>query len=225
MLMHSADDLVGVIVSMGAASPLTDRARLTQDAEVFVEKYASVRSVSDINVTEVFEEVMGIAAKHHVSMPGRFTILARSLTAIEGVVGLLCPELNVFDLLYDKMKERMLKNLSLRRELAQAGRELFEAGKKTARIPVLASEALDHAVKGKMKVNMELKGYDEPLDRIGHFVRYAMLTLVACVLFIGSCILCTTEFKPLLSNGMPLFAVAGIVFSIALAIFSVKNLK
>lgn len=90
---------------------------------------------------------------------------------------------------------------------------------------MLASEALDNMVKGKMKMNMEIKGYQEPLDRMGHFVRYAVLAVIACVLFIGSCILCTTDFKPLLSNGMPLIAVVGIVFSIALAIFSVKKLK
>ena len=45
------------------------------------------------------------------------------------------------------------------------------------------------------------------------------------VLFIGSCILCTTDFKPILANGVPLLAVAGIIFSIALAIYSIKKLK
>ncbi|MBR3020688.1 MAG: hypothetical protein IKP22_01025 [Clostridia bacterium] len=63
------------------------------------------------------------------------------------------------------------------------------------------------------------------MNRIFHFLRYTVLTLVAVVLFIGSCILCTTDFKPLLANGMLLLAVAGIVFSIALTIFSIKRLK
>ena len=74
-------------------------------------------------------------------------------------------------------------------------------------------------------MNMELKGYEEPLDRIGRFVRYTVLTAVACVLFIGSCILSTTDFKPTLPSGMPLLSVVGIVFSVALAIFSIKMLK
>ena len=225
MVMHDADALVSSVMSMGAASPETDRAKLTQDAEAYIQKYMSVKSVSDIDMTEVFDEIMGVASGNHVSMPGRFTVLARSVTTIEGVIEQLCPELNIFSLLYAKMKERMRKNFSLKREIKEKGRELLDAGKKTARIPVLASEALDNMVKGKMKMNMELKGYEEPLRQIGHFVRYSVLTLVACVLFIGSCILCTTDFKPTLSNGMPLLAVVGLVFSIALAIFSVKKLK
>ncbi len=225
LVIHDADALVNAVMSMGAASEKTDRARLTRDAELFIEKYMNVKSVSDINVTEVFDEVMGLAAKNHVSMPGRFTMLARSLTTMEGVVEQLCPDLNIFDMLYDKLKTRARQKMDIPRELLEKGSELVKAGRKTARIPLLASEVLEGMVKGKTRVRVELSEYEEPLERIFHFLRYTVLTLVALVLFIGSCILCTTDFKPLLANGMPLPAVAGIVFSIALTIFSIKRLK
>ena len=224
-LIQDADALVNAVMGMGAASEKTDRTKLTRDAEVFIQKYMNVKSVSDINVTEVFDEVMSLAAQNHVSMPGRFTMLARSLTTIEGVVEQLCPDLNLFDILYDKLKERARQNMNIPRELLEKGQELVNAGKKAAKIPLLASEVLEGMVKGKTKVRFELSGYEEPLNRIFHFLRYTVLTLVALVLFIGSCILCTTDFKPILANGVPLLAVAGIIFSIALAIYSIKKLK
>jgi DNA repair protein RadC len=195
------------------------------DIDYRIKRYMNVKSVSDINAIEVFDEVMSLAAKNHVSMPGRFTMLARSLTTLEGVIEQLCPDLNIFDMLYDKLKERARQNMNIPRELFEKGQELVKAGKKAARIPLLASEVLEGMVKGKTKVRFELSGYEEPLNRIFHFLRYTVLTLVALVLFIGSCILCTTDFKPILPNGVPLLAVAGIVFSIALAIFSIKKLK
>ena len=225
MLERDEEALVDAVMSMGAASSATDRAKLTQDAAVYIKKYMNAKSISDINMTEVFDEIMGVAAKNHISMPGRFTMLARSVTTMEGVIEQLCPDLNIFELLYKKMKENMRKNFSLKREIAEMGRTVIDAGRKTAKIPVLASEALDNMVKGKMKMNMELTGWEEPLDRLSHIIKYSVLSLVACVLFIGSCILCTTDFLPKLSNGMPLIAVAGLVFSIALAVFSVKKLK
>ena len=225
MLIQDANVLVNAVMGMGAASEKTVRTKLTHDAEGFIEQYLIAKSVSDINMTEVFDEVMSLAAKNHVSMPGRFTMLARSITTMEGVIEQLCPDLNIFNMLYAKMKERRWQNANIKRELYEKGKELFNAGKKTARIPILASEALDAMVKGKTKVGFELTGYEEPLNRISHFLRYTVLTLVASVLFIGSCILCTTSFKPLLPNGVPLLAVAGIIFSIALAIFSIKKLK
>ena len=225
MIARDEEALVDAVMSMGAASSATDRAKLTQDAAVYIKKYMNAKRVSDINMTDVFDEIMGVASKNHVSMPSRFTMLARSVTTMEGVIEQLCPELNIFDLLYKKMKEHMRKNFSLEREIAEMGRSVIDASRKTAKIPVLASKALDNMVKGKLKMNMEITGWEEPLDRLSHIIRYSVLTLVACVLFVGSCILCTTDFMPKLSNGMPLIAVAGLVFSIALAIFSVKKLK
>ncbi len=225
LLLQDADALVNAVMGMGAASEKTDRTKLTRDAEGFIEKYMTVKSVSDINMTEVFDEVLALAARNHVSMPGRFTMLGRSVTTMEGVVEQLCPDLNIYSMLYAKIKERARQNTNLQRELLEKGKELFAAGKKAAKIPVLASEVLDAMLKGKTKVSIELTGYEEPMDRIGHFLRYTVLTLVACVLFIGACILCTTDFKPLLPNGVPLLAVAGLVFSIALAIFSIRKLK
>ncbi|MBQ6570289.1 MAG: AarF/ABC1/UbiB kinase family protein [Clostridia bacterium] len=224
-LENDADAFVNAVIGLGAASDKTDRAAFTKDAEVFIKKYMSAKSVSDINMIEAINEVMAIAAKNHVSMPGRFTILARSVTTIEGVIEQLCPELNIFGLIYTKLKKRMKQNFSLKRTAFEKSRDIIEAGKKTVKIPVLASEALNDIVKGKLKLNMELTGYDEPLDRIGHFVKYTVLTVVACVLFLGSCILCSVDLKPTVSNGMPLLCVVGFVFSIALAIFSIKKLK
>ena len=225
MIERDEEALVDSVMSMGAASSATDRAKLTQDAAVYIKKYMNAKSVSDINMTDVFDEIMGVASKNHISMPSRFTMLARSVTTMEGVIEQLCPELNIFELLYKKMKEHMRKNFSLKREIVEMGRSVIDAGRKTAKIPVLASEALDNMVKGKMKMNMEITGWEEPLDRLSHIIKYSVITLVACVLFVGSCILCTTDFLPKLSNGMPLIAVVGLVFSIALAIFAVKKLK
>lgn len=50
------------------------------------------------------------------------------------------------------------------------------------------------------------------------------MTFVACILFIGSCILATVDLTPKTSTGIPLISMIGIIFSIALAIYSVNKL-
>ena len=52
LLLQDADALVNAVMGMGAASEKTDRTKLTRDAEGFIEKYMTVKSVSDINMTE-----------------------------------------------------------------------------------------------------------------------------------------------------------------------------
>ena len=77
-MIQDADALVNAVMGMGAASEKTDRTMLIRDAEMFIQKYMNVKSISDINVIEVFDEVMSLAAKNHVSMPGRFTMRHRT---------------------------------------------------------------------------------------------------------------------------------------------------
>ena len=191
---------------------------------MMLNKYADVRGISDLDVSVLFDEVMELSTKHGITMPGQYTMLARSVLAFEGVIENLCPELNLFKILSDKLMERMLRNFDIKQELLKKGKEIIDLGQKTVKIPELTITALNNLVKGRTKMNMEITGLEEPMNEIKNITRYIILSLFACILFIGSCILCTTDFQPVLQNNVPLIAVCGIVFSISLAIFVVKNM-
>ncbi len=220
-----AEDLVNTIMSMGTVPADTNREKLMQEAERLLYKYMSVTSVSDLDVSVLFGEIMAICSDHHIKMPSKFTMLIRSVTAIEGVVEQLCPELNLFELLSAKLMDRMKRTFDLKQELINKGKEMIEAGKKAAKIPNLIAQTLGDIVKGRMKVNMEITGIEEPLYKIGEFVKNIVLAFFACVLFIGSCLLCRVDIQPLTPNGIPLVAEAGMVISIALAIFSIRKMS
>ena len=59
---------------------------------------------------------------------------------------------------------------------------------------------------------MEITGIDEPLEKIGVYIKYVVLSFIACILFIGSCILATVNLEPKTNNGIPLLAMVGIIF-------------
>ena len=225
LLGGDADELVGGIMTLGASSSKTNRDKLVEDARFFLDKYDGAKGINDIDMTSLIDEITELASKHHISLPGQFTMLGRSLLAIEGVIEQLCPELDLFKLLSDKMIERNKKDFDIKEIAVNLGKELLGTGKKIAKIPGLTSDALTALAKGKMKMNLELTGYEEPLERIGIYVKYVVLSLIACVLFIGGCILSTVEkLQPKTENGMPLIAIGCIVFAIALAIYSVGKL-
>ena len=137
---------------------------------------------------------------------------------------LLCPELDFFKILSDKMIERTKKNFDIKKTLLDAGKDVIGLAGKTAKIPALVADTLNGLSKGRTKVNIELTGFDEPLERIDIYIKYVVLSFIACILFIGSCILATVDLTPKTSNCIPLIAMIGIVFSISLAIYSVSKL-
>ena len=222
VLEMDLDALVSGIMALGACSPKTKRDKLVQDVDDFIERYASVSDLSNLDTAAVLEDITQIASDNYVTLPGSYTMLARSLATIEGVLEELCPELQLFEYLSDKLMARVKKSFDIHQELLSAGKDALSISKKAAKIPVLASDALKSIVKGKTKVNLELTGYEDLVDRVTDTVRSVVLALFSCILFFGSCILCLSDIEPKTSFGMPLLAAVAFLFSISLAIYTVK---
>ena len=216
------DSLVSGIMSLGACSSKTSRDKLVQDVDDFIERYSSVSDISSLDTAAVLEEITDIANDNYVTLPGSYTMLARSLATIEGVLEELCSDLSFFEYLADKLMARVKKSFDIQQELLSAGKDALAISKKAARIPVLASDALKNIVKGKAKINLELTGYEDLVNTATQTVRSVILALFACILFFGSCILCLSDLQPKTSFGMPLLAAVGFLFSISLAIYTVK---
>jgi ubiquinone biosynthesis protein len=225
LIDRDLDKMVNTIMSMGATSPKTDRNKLMADADIMFDKYMNVQNLSDLDLSTLLEEVTNLADKHHISLPGKYTMLVRSIATIEGVMEQLCPELNLFAQITDRLMERVKKNFDVQQELIAAGKDALEIGKKVSKMPELAYDALNNVVKGRTKINFELTGYEEFLTGINLTVKNIVLALFACVLFIGSCLLSSADIKPKTPDGQPLIAIAGIVFSIALAIYTIRRMS
>jgi len=160
-----------------------------------------------------------------ISLPGKYTMLVRSIATIEGVIEQLCPELNLFQLITDKLLERVKQSFDVEQELISAGKDVLEMGKKVSKMPGLAYDALNNAVKGRLKLNFELTGYEDMLNKLEATSKNWVLSLFACVLFFGSCILSTADIQPKTVGGQPLIAAIGLVFSIALGIYSIRRMS
>lgn len=219
------DGLVNGVCALGAASPKTDRAKLIADADILMSKYMSVTNLDELDTSALLEEIMDLAGKHHITLPGKFTMLVRSIATIEGVLEEFCPKLNLFSLLTNRFMERAKKSFDLKAELTAGGKEALTMGKKAIKIPVLASDALNTFVKGRSKVTLEVTGYDDLLKKGSRTLKNLVLALFACVMFIGSCILCTADVGPKTANGMPLIAGLGLVVSVGLGIFVIKRMS
>ena len=219
------DKLVNAIMSMGATGPQTNRSKLIEDADVMFDKYMNVTNLDELDLSALLTEITDLASKHHITIPGKYTMLVRSIATIEGVIEQLCPELNLFQQITDRLLERVKQNFNVEQELLNAGKDVLDLGKKASRMPGMAYDAMNNLVKGRTKVNFELTGYEEILRSLNATVRNVVLALFACVLFIGSCILSTTDIQPKTPEGQPLVAALGLIFSCALGIYTIKHMS
>lgn len=217
------EDMVSAVCAMGASSPKTDRGKLVDDLDNLLSAVRSVTNLEELDMAGLLNDVMDVMDNNHITIPGKYTMLVRSIATIEGVLEEFCPELSLFELLTNRLLERAKKSFDLKQTMSSGGKEFISMSKKTVRIPPLTADALSTFVKGRTKLNVELTGYDELIKNGRVTLKNLVLAFFACVLFFGSCILATADIEPKTHNGMPILAVFGIVCSIALAIYTIRK--
>ena len=82
------------------------------------------------------------------------------------------------------------------KEAVNAGRKLYEAGKRTLDIPIQFSELMRMITKGRIKLNLEIMDSSVPLKTINHMVNKLVVGIVSCGLLMASSLICTTDMTP-----------------------------
>ena len=216
--------LVNAAMSMGATSAKTDRNKLMEDLDALISKYMSVTNLDELDLAVLLGDLTDIMSKHCIKIPGEYTMLIRSIATIEGVIEQLCPELNLFEMITTKLMDRAKQSFDVQQTLLSVGKDALSVGKKAARVPGLAADALNSIIKGRTKINLELTGYQDLMRDFNDLTRNVVLAIFACVIFFGSCILCLTDIQPQTVDGLPIVAVFGFIFSIALGVYTVKRM-
>ncbi len=216
------DELKAVILDLGKQIGPIDHIKLTEDLDGFIRRYGRT-ALESLDLGAVVEEIMDLAKKHNIELPGWISVLARGLMTIEGVVADLCPNLNVLGLLTDKVKSQIRKNFHLLHETKEAMTSMAEAAKKSIRIPALAADALHNLNRGHTKVNVELS-YDGLTERVEDLVKKAILAVFACTLLLASSLICMTDMSPKIL-GIPAIGLLGFVIAIALGIYVIIKMS
>ena len=223
LVQEDVEALTNAALAMGTVKGKLNKERLMDDLESISSRYMSATNLKDMDVGKLMVELTDLLNEHHIAVSAEYTMMVRSLVTMEGVLEALCPELDLFGFLQEKLLSRAKENFDVKEKLASSMESLATTAMRTVKLPGLATDALRNLVKGRMKISFELTGYEELLHVLIDVIKNIVLAVFACVLFSGSCRLYSAAVPPLI-DGIPLFALAGFALSVALAIYSVKNL-
>lgn len=226
MATGSVEDMKNVVLSLGVHSGHINHAKLYSDIDNMLDEYGTVE-LGNMNIGSMMEDLLQLANDHRIAMPKGVTLLARGSLTLEGVLTLLAPKTNVVQIMINHMASERLQNLDPKREVIAFGRELYQAGKSTLGIPGQVLDLLKMTVKGQTKINLEITGSEEPLDRIDQMVNKIVKCIIAAALLIGSSFISTTNMQPKLM-GIPALGFIGYLVAVILGanlIYSIHKKK
>lgn len=211
---HNVNALKDVLLTLGVHNGRINHTRLYGDIEDLLTQYGSL-GLADMDLGRMLEEFLGLANSHGISMPEGVTMLTRGMLTIQGVLASLAPELNLVQIMANRMLGEAARDFDLLAELKDGGKTLAASGRKAVALPAQLSDLLGMTIKGQTKVNLELTGSDEPLAQVDRMVNKLVLALLSAALLVGSSLICTTDMKPKLL-GIPMLGAFGFFIALIL---------
>ena len=223
LVQEDVEALTNAALTMGTVHGKLNKTNLMDDLESISSRYMSATNLNEIDVGKLMVELTDLLNEHHITVSAEYTMMVRSLVTMEGVIEVLCPELDLFSFLQEKLLSRAKENFDVKEKLASSVESLAATAMRTVKLPGLATDVLRNLVKGRLKISFELTGYEEPFQVLIDVIKNVVIAIFACVMFSGSCRLYSAQVPPLV-DGIPLFSLAGFALSVALAVYSVKKL-
>lgn len=219
LAMAEADTgkLVDVILTLGVHHGKVDYPQLYCDIEELMKRYLTMDLI-DIDLGLAIQEVFTIAHQHRISVPKGVSMLAKGLVTIESTISSLAPQTNIIQIAATHMAKPLLQGIDVKKELVNGTRRTYEAINKTLDMPVQLSDLLRMALKGQMKLNLEIMESDKPLATVDEMVNKLIVTIIAASLLLGSSLICTTDMAPKIF-GIPMLGFIGYMGAVFLGVW------
>lgn len=207
-------ELKNTLLMLGEVKGKINHTQLYTDIDDMLIKYADAQ-LDTLNLGKTVQELLDLATVHQIKMPANITMLARGLMTIEGVLSKFCPEVSLIQILKTTLSSEILNNFNLKKQLLSTGKNIYHSLNSGTEIPAQLSVLLKMMTKGQTKMNLELVGSEEPLDKVDTMVNKIIMCIISAALLMGSSIICTTNMKPTIL-GIPFLGFLGFMAALIL---------
>ncbi|MBE9473049.1 MAG: AarF/ABC1/UbiB kinase family protein [Chloroflexi bacterium] len=178
------EGLVDQLIHMGAAAGQVDRAGLQRDVARMLHKYQGL-PLEAINTSEVIEESMSLAFRHHLHMPSEYWLLAKTLGMMEGVGLKLDPGFDVFAVSRPYVRRFMWRQFSPRILGEKALRGGQEWSDLVLTMPRRLSRLLDDVEAGNLSANLHLPEVPDLIARLDRIANRLSMSILLAALIMG----------------------------------------
>lgn len=207
------------VLAVGDFRGEPDTARLYKDIRMLIDKYGN-QEMGQIDVAVFMQELMEIMKTNKIALPHGFTMLARGLTQMEGVLADIAPSINMVEIAAARLKEQMWQNFDWKSEFKNTGKTLYKSAHRVIALPQQLARIIEEYERGQTRINLDMHSSDQLSGLLHRLVRNIVMGLWVMALLISSSIVCTTDMKPRIL-GIPALGVLGYLFAVIIVLYTI----
>ena len=202
------------VLALGMPRGKVDHIQLYDDVSALMAQYGDL-DFEHLKAGEVARKILMVLKSNNIAIPHGFSMFARGVMIMEGVMTRCCPQVNFSEIFAKGLRVSMEKDFSWLAELNKFKRDSYMLMKKSMQLPEQISDILKMTLSGQTKVNLDLTGSQEPLQRLDSMINKMIMAIISAALLLGSSTICTTQMEPKIME-IPLLGVLGYLAAMVL---------
>lgn len=160
VVRQDAGRLADEFYKLGVAGGRARRAALQRDLDHLLGRYVG-QPIEELAAAQVTNEVMAIALRHRLQLPGELVMLARLVAMSESLGARLDPDFQLFEFAGPYLQRFWLKRRSPKALALRLGQAALEAAELGLDLPYRASRLLGQLERGELEFNINHEGLPE----------------------------------------------------------------
>lgn len=216
--------VVGSILDMDVAIDPKNRKNFEKEIDAIIEKYLTM-PMSGIKLDDLLRETFHTAYLNHVKIPHDFSLLAKTLGTLQGLLEKLAPELNSLAVAEPIAKKLIYQQFSAEKIKKQLKKSLLHYHTLLSEFPSAMRNILRKAENDDFTVQFEMKETDRfqrRLERISNRISVSVILLAVSIILAG--VLISSGLGADTSGEMALFNTTVLKVGLALAFIIILGL-
>ena len=202
------------VLALGMPRGKVDHIQLYDDVAALMAQYGDL-DFEHLKAGEVARKILMVLKSNNIAIPHGFSMFARGVMIMESVMTRCCPQVNFSEIFAKGLRVSMEKDFSWLAELNKFKRDSYMLMKKSMQLPEQISDILKMTLSGQTKVNLDLTGSQEPLQKLDSMINKMIMAIISAALLLGSSTICTTQMEPKIME-IPLLGVLGYLAAMVL---------
>lgn len=224
VVLRDSRKVVDAIVDMGAITSQIDRKHFQEDVHTLIDRYLTM-AMQDMKIDAFLLDILQVAYANHVRIPHEFTLLARMLGTLQGLLEKLAPEINPLVIAEPVAKKLMHQSISPPKMLGDSVGVLSEYWSLFGEFPAAMRGILREVENKDLAVQVEMKdrnAFQRRMERISNRMTFSVVLLAVCIIIAG--VLISTGCGVDLSAEMYSFNRSVLIAGLTLALMIVLGL-
>lgn len=187
LMRGDIDLLARTVYYMSSMPEHLDEDQFKTDLEVLRDKYYNL-PFRDIHIGKVMTDLFAVTKKHSIRIPKNYTLLAKALITLEGIITSLDNQISILELAEPYGRKLYLDRFDPEKVLRTFIKSFSRNAEIALQIPDLLNKTLKRLDKGKTRVEMKLPQLHMllmKLDRAANRITFSIILLSCSIVLAG----------------------------------------